>query len=87
MGEPLEVNVRKDFFIDLRLPFSAVLREQLEVKAILHNYRREILTVSSKMSKHAAGAEKDPLQAPEWPETSLKKVVWKTQMQKIDYYL
>uniref|UniRef100_A0A3P9IRJ9 NTR domain-containing protein n=1 Tax=Oryzias latipes TaxID=8090 RepID=A0A3P9IRJ9_ORYLA len=51
VGEPLEINVRKDFFIDLRLPFSAVLREQLEVKAILHNYRREILTVRIELIK------------------------------------
>ncbi|XP_070831488.1 complement C3-like [Chaetodon trifascialis] len=38
VGEPLEVIVRKDFFIDLRLPYSAVRGEQIEVKAILHNY-------------------------------------------------
>uniref|UniRef100_A0A8C7X9G7 Anaphylatoxin-like domain-containing protein n=1 Tax=Oryzias sinensis TaxID=183150 RepID=A0A8C7X9G7_9TELE len=45
VGESLEVIVRKDFFIDLRLPYSAVRGEQLEVKAILHNYRPEIITV------------------------------------------
>ncbi|XP_036067509.1 complement C3 isoform X2 [Oryzias melastigma] len=45
VGEPLEVIVRKDFFIDLRLPYSAVRGEQLEIKAILHNYRPEIITV------------------------------------------
>ncbi|XP_036067521.1 complement C3 isoform X3 [Oryzias melastigma] len=45
VGEPLEVIVRKDFFIDLRLPYSAVRGEQLEVKAILHNYRPQIITV------------------------------------------
>ncbi|KAM9318793.1 LOW QUALITY PROTEIN: complement C3-like [Pholidichthys leucotaenia] len=38
VGEPLEVIVRKDFFIDLRLPYSAVVGEQIEVQAILHNY-------------------------------------------------
>ncbi|XP_024115560.1 complement C3 [Oryzias melastigma] len=45
VGEPLEVIVRKDFFIDLRLPYSAVRGEQLEIKAILHNYKRQIITV------------------------------------------
>ncbi|RVE75820.1 hypothetical protein OJAV_G00002540 [Oryzias javanicus] len=45
VGKPLEVIVRKDFFIDLRLPYSAVQGEQLEIKAILHNYREEIITV------------------------------------------
>ncbi|KAF1388639.1 hypothetical protein PFLUV_G00092390 [Perca fluviatilis] len=38
VGGPLEVIVRKEFFIDLRLPYSAVRGEQLEIKAILHNY-------------------------------------------------
>uniref|UniRef100_A0A4W6DXB0 Uncharacterized protein n=1 Tax=Lates calcarifer TaxID=8187 RepID=A0A4W6DXB0_LATCA len=38
VGDPLEVIVRKEFFIDLRLPYSAVRGEQLEIKAILHNY-------------------------------------------------
>ncbi|XP_077936554.1 complement C3 [Gasterosteus aculeatus] len=45
IGEPLAVIVRKEFFIDLRLPYSAVTGEQLEVKAILHNYRPDSITV------------------------------------------
>eukprot|EP00064_Thunnus_orientalis_P023351 superscaffoldBa00008730_g23590 len=43
VGDPLEVIVRRDFFIDLRLPYSAVRGEQIEVKAILHNYSRDRL--------------------------------------------
>ncbi|XP_058495809.1 complement C3-like isoform X2 [Solea solea] len=45
VSEPLEVIVRKDFFIDLRLPNSAVRGEQLEIKAILHNYTPDLITV------------------------------------------
>ncbi|XP_044201965.1 complement C3-like [Thunnus albacares] len=45
VGDPLEVIVRKDFFIDLRLPYSAVRGEQVEVKAILHNYTPDHHTV------------------------------------------
>uniref|UniRef100_A0A671YAH4 Complement C3-like n=1 Tax=Sparus aurata TaxID=8175 RepID=A0A671YAH4_SPAAU len=45
VGEPLEVIVRKEFFIDLRLPYSAVRGEQIEVKAILHNYSPDPVTV------------------------------------------
>uniref|UniRef100_UPI003AAF2771 complement C3-like n=1 Tax=Centroberyx gerrardi TaxID=166262 RepID=UPI003AAF2771 len=45
VADPLEVIVRKEFFIDLRLPYSAVRGEQLEVKAILHNYSPEAVTV------------------------------------------
>uniref|UniRef100_A0A8D3CHU6 NTR domain-containing protein n=1 Tax=Scophthalmus maximus TaxID=52904 RepID=A0A8D3CHU6_SCOMX len=63
VGEPLKVIVRKEFFIDLRLPYSAVRGEQLEVKAILHNYSpddaivrvdlMEEAHVCSAASKHA----------------------------------
>ncbi|XP_037619831.1 complement C3-like isoform X4 [Sebastes umbrosus] len=45
VGAPLEVIVRKEFFVDLRLPYSAVRGEQLEVKAILHNYSPDDVTV------------------------------------------
>ncbi|KAF1388632.1 hypothetical protein PFLUV_G00092310 [Perca fluviatilis] len=45
VGEPLEVIVQKEFFIDLRLPYSAVRGEQLEIKAILHNYIPDPITV------------------------------------------
>uniref|UniRef100_A0A671XMM3 Complement component c3a, duplicate 5 n=1 Tax=Sparus aurata TaxID=8175 RepID=A0A671XMM3_SPAAU len=45
VADPLEVIVQKDFFIDLRLPYSAVRGEQLEVKAILHNYNDHEITV------------------------------------------
>ncbi|XP_027139127.1 complement C3-like isoform X1 [Larimichthys crocea] len=45
VGKSLEVIVRKEFFIDLRLPYSAVQGEQLEVKAILHNYSPDEITV------------------------------------------
>lgn len=38
MAEPLEVVVRKDFFLDLKLPSFAVRGEQLEVKVVVYNY-------------------------------------------------
>ncbi|KAG7457234.1 complement C3-like [Solea senegalensis] len=51
VSEPLEVIVRKDFFIDLRLPYSAVRGEQLEIKAILHNYTPDLITVRVDLSE------------------------------------
>ncbi|KAK2815855.1 hypothetical protein Q5P01_026322 [Channa striata] len=45
VAESLEVIVRKPFFIDLRLPYSAVRGEQLEIKAILHNHNNYPITV------------------------------------------
>lgn len=47
MADPLEVTVRKDFYIDLRLPHSAARGEQLEINAILHNYSPDVMMVSS----------------------------------------
>ncbi|XP_030635397.1 complement C3 isoform X2 [Chanos chanos] len=38
VADPYEMVVVKDFFIDLKLPYSAVRNEQVEIKAILHNY-------------------------------------------------
>jgi integrin beta 2 len=46
VSEPLKVIVWKNFFLDLKLPYSAVRNEQLEIKAILHNYMEESITVS-----------------------------------------
>ncbi|KAK9539845.1 hypothetical protein VZT92_002334 [Zoarces viviparus] len=45
VGDPLEVIVFKEFFVDLKLPYSAVRGEQVEVKAILHNYSEDPATV------------------------------------------
>ncbi|XP_061844093.2 complement C3-like [Nerophis lumbriciformis] len=38
VSSPLEVIARKNFFIKLMLPYSAVRGEQIEIRAILHNY-------------------------------------------------
>ncbi|KAL7852212.1 hypothetical protein SRHO_G00179970 [Serrasalmus rhombeus] len=38
VADPLEIIVKKNFFLDLKLPYSAVRNEQLEIKAILHNF-------------------------------------------------
>ncbi|KAG7491358.1 hypothetical protein MATL_G00002840 [Megalops atlanticus] len=45
VADPLEMRVRKDFFIDLKLPYAAVRNEQLEIKAVLYNYLEEKITV------------------------------------------
>ncbi|XP_065126726.2 complement C3-like isoform X1 [Paramisgurnus dabryanus] len=38
VADPEEMKVFKNFFIDLKMPYSAVRNEQLEIKAIIHNY-------------------------------------------------
>ncbi|KAE8620182.1 hypothetical protein XENTR_v10010134 [Xenopus tropicalis] len=39
VAQPYEIKVMKDFFIDLKLPYSVVRNEQVEIRAILYNYR------------------------------------------------
>ncbi|XP_062454335.1 complement C3 [Rhea pennata] len=38
VANPYEITVMKEFFIDLRLPYSVVRNEQVEIRAILYNY-------------------------------------------------
>ncbi|XP_027529518.1 venom factor-like isoform X2 [Neopelma chrysocephalum] len=45
VADPYEITVRKDFFIDLRLPYSVVRNEQVEIRAILYNYWLQEITV------------------------------------------
>ncbi|XP_027873419.1 complement C3-like isoform X1 [Xiphophorus couchianus] len=45
VADPLDIVVRKDIFIDLRLPYTSVRGEQIEIKAVLHNHNPEPATV------------------------------------------
>uniref|UniRef100_A0A8C5HLR8 Complement C3-like n=1 Tax=Gouania willdenowi TaxID=441366 RepID=A0A8C5HLR8_GOUWI len=45
VSQSLEVIARKEFFIDLKLPYSAVRYEQLEIRAIIHNYAQDPVLV------------------------------------------
>ncbi|GCB65592.1 hypothetical protein scyTo_0004816 [Scyliorhinus torazame] len=38
VAQPYDLVVQKDFFIDLRLPYSVIRNEQVEIRAILYNY-------------------------------------------------
>ncbi|KAM4676611.1 complement C3-like isoform 2-T2 [Discoglossus pictus] len=45
VAQPFEIVVLKDFFIDLRLPYSVVRNEQVEIRGILYNYGNMEITV------------------------------------------
>ncbi|XP_069804356.1 complement C3-like [Dendropsophus ebraccatus] len=45
VAKPYEMLVRKKFFIDLRLPYSVVRNEQVEVRAILYSYVNKSMEV------------------------------------------
>ena len=35
------MTVVKNFYVDLRLPYSVVNREQVQIKVVIHNYDEE----------------------------------------------
>uniref|UniRef100_A0A8C1Q2Z2 Complement component c3a, duplicate 6 n=1 Tax=Cyprinus carpio TaxID=7962 RepID=A0A8C1Q2Z2_CYPCA len=41
VADPYEMIVYKRFFIDLKVPYSAIRNEQLQIRAILHNYTKK----------------------------------------------
>ncbi|KAI5089750.1 complement C3-H1-like precursor [Silurus meridionalis] len=45
VADPFEITVAKDFFVDLKLPYSAVHNEQVEIKAILYNFSNKLQKV------------------------------------------
>ncbi|KAH1175994.1 hypothetical protein KIL84_020728, partial [Mauremys mutica] len=45
VADPYKITVMKDFFIDLWLPYSVVRNEQVEIRAILYNYRDQTIKV------------------------------------------
>uniref|UniRef100_A0A8C8VRI4 Complement C3 n=1 Tax=Pelusios castaneus TaxID=367368 RepID=A0A8C8VRI4_9SAUR len=42
VADPYEITVMKQFFIDLRLPYSVVRNEQVAIRAVLYNYSPRI---------------------------------------------
>ncbi|KAL7852217.1 hypothetical protein SRHO_G00180020 [Serrasalmus rhombeus] len=38
VADPVELIARNSFFVDLKLPYSAVVNEQIEIRAIIHNF-------------------------------------------------
>ncbi|KAJ8256443.1 hypothetical protein COCON_G00185950 [Conger conger] len=63
IAEPQQLKVFQDFFVSVKLPYSVKKNEQLEVKAVVYNYKTELLQVIVKMAPAeglcSAGDEKD----------------------------
>ncbi|XP_053711085.1 complement C3-like isoform X2 [Synchiropus splendidus] len=45
VAQPYNVKAWKSFFVDLKLPYSVARNEQVEIKAVIHNYRETDLHV------------------------------------------
>ncbi|XP_075758421.1 complement C3 isoform X1 [Pelodiscus sinensis] len=54
VADPYEITVMKEFFIDLRLPYSVVRNEQVEIRAVLYNYVRDKLKVRMELIHNPA---------------------------------
>uniref|UniRef100_A0A8C3PNK0 Complement C3 n=1 Tax=Calidris pygmaea TaxID=425635 RepID=A0A8C3PNK0_9CHAR len=54
VADPYEITVMKDFFIDLRLPYSVVRNEQVEIRAVLYNYWTHDITVRVELMHNPA---------------------------------
>ncbi|XP_077185967.1 complement C3 [Paroedura picta] len=54
VADPYEIVVRKNFFIDLRVPYSVVRNEQVEIRAILYNYQDDDITVRVELMHNPA---------------------------------
>ncbi|XP_039370155.1 venom factor-like [Mauremys reevesii] len=54
VADPYEITVMKDFFIDLRLPYSVVRNEQVEIRAILYNYQDDKIKVRMELLHNPA---------------------------------
>ncbi|NXX21537.1 VCO31 factor, partial [Podargus strigoides] len=54
VADPYEITVMKEFFIDLRLPYSVVRNEQVEIRAILYNYWTNEITVRVELMHNPA---------------------------------
>ncbi|KAH1175936.1 hypothetical protein KIL84_020670 [Mauremys mutica] len=52
VADPYEITVMKDFFIDLCLPYSVVRNEQVEIRAILYNYREQQIKLSQGVDRY-----------------------------------
>ncbi|XP_036420920.1 complement C4-B [Colossoma macropomum] len=51
IADPKPLRVFQDFFVSVKLPYSVKRNEQLEVKAVVYNYKQESLEVKVKMQK------------------------------------
>lgn len=47
VAEPKNLRVFQDFFVSVKLPYSVKVNEQLEVKAVVFNYKDEDLEVNT----------------------------------------
>ncbi|XP_061686699.1 complement C3-like [Syngnathoides biaculeatus] len=45
VAEPYNIKAWKPFFVDLKLPYSVARNEQVEIKAVIHNYAQDDLHV------------------------------------------
>ncbi|XP_023601135.1 complement C3-like [Myotis lucifugus] len=69
VSEPFEMTVRKPFFVDLKLPFSMVRNEQVQIQAVLYNF------LSRQVKVRVEFPHKEPLCSASRPGAPSRQVV------------
>ncbi|XP_027990461.2 complement C3-like [Eptesicus fuscus] len=69
VSEPFEMTVRKPFFVDLKLPFSVVRNEQVQIQAVLYNF------LSRQVKVRVEFPHKEPLCSASSPGAPSRQVV------------
>nr|KAF6349208.1 hypothetical protein mMyoMyo1_011763 [Myotis myotis] len=69
VSEPFEMTVRKQFFVDLKLPFSVVRNEQVQIQAVLYNF------LSRQVKVRVEFPHKEPLCSASRPGAPSRQVV------------
>ncbi|XP_016008927.2 complement C3 isoform X1 [Rousettus aegyptiacus] len=69
VSDPFELVVRKSFFVDIKLPFSVLRNEQVQIQAVLYNFRNRQVKVRVEFP------HKDPLCSASKPGAPSRQVV------------
>ncbi|KAB1259524.1 Complement C3 [Camelus dromedarius] len=69
VSDPFELTVTKSFFVDLKLPFSVIRNEQVQIQAVLHNFRGNSVKVRVELP------HKEPLCSAAKPGTPSRQMV------------
>lgn len=57
VAKPYNVKAWKPFFVDLKLPYSVARNEQVEIKAVVHNYGDGELHVRKSPTNYTTGCK------------------------------
>ncbi|XP_052500205.1 complement C3-like [Budorcas taxicolor] len=69
VSDPFELTVMKPFFVDLKLPFSVIRNEQVQIQAVLYNFLQQSIKVRVEFP------HKEPLCSAAKPDAPSRRIV------------